>query len=420
MKTHYLESENFGPLRYVLHKEIPLFFAVDIAKPLGFRDAHTMLKRVDTSIYTSRKLEGKSHPALLMTREAIPVVAEKAMNRYKTRPSLDIIHELFDLAEVHWPDQIFSKHLPSQPAEEPVDDAPVPAPEGFKLFESEEFGQVRVVQGGDGEPWFVAKDVAKVLGYANTRKAIIDHCKGATDGVTIRDSMGREQKPSIIPERDVYRLIIRSRLPEAERFEEWVVGEILPSIRKHGAYATENTIEQAIDDPDTWIKVMEKLKAEKLARKSAEIEREEAIETKHWISHKKAATAMGKLGGLTRAYNELKSKYDALKNKQSLRPTAYDQDEFEKTYKQVRAIPWLHSYFVPHRDMYVRAGKELTALSYNIGLPPVSVECSRYGKVNAYHIDVIEVFRRQLKRLPDLMRKYRVEYRYTQEMMGPR
>ena len=90
-----------------------------------------------------------------------------------------------------------------------------------------------------GEPGFVAKDVAEVLGYAQTDKAIRDHCKAKQVVKNSRPNQPDNPNVSIIPERDVYRLIMRSRLPEAEKFEEWVVGEILPSIRKHGAYAIE-------------------------------------------------------------------------------------------------------------------------------------------------------------------------------------
>lgn len=83
----------------------------------------------------------------------------------------------------------------------------------------------------------MAKDVADVLGYVNPRKAVSDHCKSAVSGgVTIRDAIGREQEMTIIPERDVYRLVMRSKLPSAEKFEEWVVGDVLPSIRKAGNY----------------------------------------------------------------------------------------------------------------------------------------------------------------------------------------
>jgi prophage antirepressor-like protein len=86
----------------------------------------------------------------------------------------------------------------------------------------------------DGQPWFVAKDVAQALGYAKPRNAIAEHCKGALiQGVL---TPGGNQSMTVIPERDLYRLIMRSKLPSAERFEEWVVGTVLPSIRQHGGY----------------------------------------------------------------------------------------------------------------------------------------------------------------------------------------
>lgn len=89
----------------------------------------------------------------------------------------------------------------------------------------------------DGEPWFVGKDVASALGYANTRKAIIDHCRAARPaGGNVSLLPPVDPQTVIIPERDVYRLIMRSKLPSAERFEELVVGEILPAIRKTGSF----------------------------------------------------------------------------------------------------------------------------------------------------------------------------------------
>jgi prophage antirepressor-like protein len=94
---------------------------------------------------------------------------------------------------------------------------------------------VRVVM-VDGEPWFVARDVATVLGYADPTNAIKAHCRGVAKHHPITDALNRTQEARIIPERDVYRLVMRSKLPAAERFEEWVVGEVLPSIRKDGSY----------------------------------------------------------------------------------------------------------------------------------------------------------------------------------------
>jgi prophage antirepressor-like protein len=94
---------------------------------------------------------------------------------------------------------------------------------------------VRVIDDGNGEPLFIAKDVAEALGYANTSKAINAHCKAVS---TCHTEMGGQVRAvQIIPERDLYRLVMKSKLPAAEQFEEWVVGQVLPSIRKTGQYS---------------------------------------------------------------------------------------------------------------------------------------------------------------------------------------
>ena len=107
----------------------------------------------------------------------------------------------------------------------------------MQVFNNVEFGKVRVVD-IDGEPWLVGKDVAEILGYKNSRKAIKDHVSDhdKTDGVTIRDSIGREQKPICINESGLYSLVMSSKLPAAEKFKHWVTSEVLTSIRKHGGY----------------------------------------------------------------------------------------------------------------------------------------------------------------------------------------
>ncbi len=110
--------------------------------------------------------------------------------------------------------------------------------------------KVRVVV-KDGEPWFVAKDVAEVLGYARPADAVAEHCKGTlpfvcgeTPNTKGRGGLRANTTLSIIPERDIYRLVMRSNLPSAERFEEWVVAEVLPTIRKHGVYMTPEKIKE--------------------------------------------------------------------------------------------------------------------------------------------------------------------------------
>lgn len=97
----------------------------------------------------------------------------------------------------------------------------------------------------DGDVWFVARDVAEILGYANPQKAVRDHCKTASS-VGVNDSFSLDPQTTIIPERDIYRLVMRSKLPSAEKFENWVVSEVLPSIRKTGAYTPATTPELQI------------------------------------------------------------------------------------------------------------------------------------------------------------------------------
>lgn len=103
----------------------------------------------------------------------------------------------------------------------------------LKVFKNSEFGVVRTVE-VDGKPYFVASDVANALGYSNPRKALSDHCKDVTKRDTL--TSGGMQSISYIGEGDLYRLIMKSKLPSAEKFESWVMDEVLPSIRKNGGY----------------------------------------------------------------------------------------------------------------------------------------------------------------------------------------
>jgi len=141
----------------------------------------------------------------------------------------------------------------------------------LKIFENEAFGAVRVVM-KDGEPWFVARDVAQALGYADPANAVQRHCKKVNDS-----NMGVSPSvpsPKIIPESDVYRLVMRSNLPDAERFQDWLVEEVIPAIRRHGAYLTPDMTEKVLSDPDTIIRLATDLKAEREKRKALEVQAE--------------------------------------------------------------------------------------------------------------------------------------------------
>lgn len=137
----------------------------------------------------------------------------------------------------------------------------------IKVFENLEFGKVRVSV-VDGEPLFCLADVAKSLGYSNPAKAVIDHCKGVT--VLETPTQSGVQPIKYGKEGEVYRLTMKSKLPNAEKFQDWVCNEVLPSIRKHGAYMTDNVLEQAISNPDFMIGLLQNLKEEKKKRIEAE------------------------------------------------------------------------------------------------------------------------------------------------------
>lgn len=129
----------------------------------------------------------------------------------------------------------------------------------------------------DGEPWFVLSDLCKVLDLPQVSrvKARLDDALTQSKGIT--DSMGRVQEATVVSEAGMYEVIIRSDKPEAVAFRRWVTSEVLPSIRKHGGYLTDQKIEDILDNPDTIIQLATKLKSERAKR--AALEKQAAIDT---------------------------------------------------------------------------------------------------------------------------------------------
>ena len=109
----------------------------------------------------------------------------------------------------------------------------------LQTFQNLEFGEIRSMT-INGEPWFVGKDIAAALGYKESAKAIREHIDDEDKGVSVLDTPGGKQKTVIINESGMYSLILSSKLEGAKRFKRWVTSEILPSIRKTGAYATDS------------------------------------------------------------------------------------------------------------------------------------------------------------------------------------
>lgn len=121
---------------------------------------------------------------------------------------------------------------------------------------------LRILTDEAGEPWFVAKDVCNILGLENSRKATAELDPDEKNTVTISDGISGNPNKTIISEPGLYKLIMRSRKQEAKEFQRWVTHEVLPSIRKHGAYMTQQTLDKALTSPDFLIQLATKLKEE--------------------------------------------------------------------------------------------------------------------------------------------------------------
>lgn len=143
---------------------------------------------------------------------------------------------------------------------------------GLIIFKHPEFGKLRTLD-VEGEPWAVGRDVAVALGYQNPRKALATHVDiEDKNTVTIRDGIRGNPNMTVINESGLYSLILSSKLPSAKKFKRWVTAEVLPSIRRHGAYMTPASIESVLTDPDTIIRLALNLRAEQERRKSMEAE----------------------------------------------------------------------------------------------------------------------------------------------------
>ena len=143
----------------------------------------------------------------------------------------------------------------------------------LKVFENPDFGKINVVEKND-EPWFIGKEVATILGYANHRKALADHVDAEDKGVTKRNTLGGKQEVVIINESGLYSLVLSSKLPSAKEFKRWITHEVIPAIRQHGAYMTPEVIQKSLQDPDFMIQILQNLKQEQERNRVLEADNE--------------------------------------------------------------------------------------------------------------------------------------------------
>ena len=241
-------------IRYINKDGDVMFIGIDICKLFGLKYS---TQEIASYVADENKLviSRKDVPELPSTRAK--VINKKGIQELSIRTNPDTANEFIDwistqnfnddVAGTESNDEVFDANAIEVDAEI-VDENADTNEIAVKEFVNDKFGEIRCVM-IDGEPWFVGKDVAVSLGYSNPRKALIDHIDGddKMDGVTIRDSIGREQKPIFINESGLYSLILSSKLPDAKKFKRWVTSEVLPSIRKTGAYIQDNEPESDVD-----------------------------------------------------------------------------------------------------------------------------------------------------------------------------
>lgn len=171
----------------------------------------------------------------------------------------------------------------------------------LQLFQNPEFGRVRIVE-VNGEAWMVGKDVAEALGYSNPQKAIRDHVdeddKTVNESFTVNGTQG-----ALINESGLYSLVLSSKLPNARKFRRWVTTEVLPTVRRHGAYMTLETLQAAILNPDTMIQLCQQLKAEQEHSRQLEAENAAMLPKAVFadaVSASKSSILVGELAKLLR------------------------------------------------------------------------------------------------------------------------
>ena len=259
----------------------------------------------------------------------------------------------------------------------------------LQLFQNTDW-KVRVVM-RDGEPWFVAKDVCECLDLGNPSQAIA-RLEDDERWLISNEALRANGETAVVSEPGLYSLVLGSRKPEAKAFKRWVTHEVLPSIRKTGGYGI-RTVDDMINDPDTAIRLLTQLKILRLQNDQLAMERDEAIRTKAMIGSRREATAMNTASQKSKECEKLR-----------------EQIGDSKTYKAVTAITWLPDYFnMSNRGLYGSLAANLKKIEAGMTseFKHIDIPDSRFGKVKAYHVDVIERLHEMVQADENLMAKYR-------------
>ena len=268
----------------------------------------------------------------------------------------------------------------------------------MKLFQNPEFGKVRcyIV---DGEPWFVAKDICDALDLSNVGMAIDRLDDDEKNTISLTDGNRGNPNAAIVSEPGLYSLVLVSRKPDAKKFKRWIAHTVLPSIRKHGVYATPEAVSTLSDKElmaravlaaqETIKQIEAERDAEKALAARLTVERNEAVRTRGMISSSREATIMGRLG------NEVKRNAKLTKENTELK----DKLGISKRFMTVKNIPWIFKYMqrTPYRgtlkiDVFNRLGSALQNLCKTRGIKlGDKVADDKGNHVNVYPVEAINL-----------------------------
>jgi prophage antirepressor-like protein len=262
-KQHTLESAEFGKMDVFFIDGIMYFPATACAKILDFANPYDAIQRscpnkikLHVDIETGLKPNGS---------KAIQIVS---MNYIPEPDLICLIERSSAPAAKRFEKWIFTETIPSMTGRATT----IPKLDEIQIFENECFGSLEIIMIGK-RPYFHAADCAKILGYRNPQKAIFDHCKKTIKRGVL--TSGGIRQANFIGESDLYRLIMHSQLPAAEKFQDWVVEDVLPMIHRHGAYFTNNILDNVSGNPRELEGLVEKINSER--EKSKRLETENAL-----------------------------------------------------------------------------------------------------------------------------------------------
>lgn len=285
-----------------------------------------------------------------------------------------------------------------------------------KKFNKEEVGKIRIIL-KEGNPWFVAKDIATCIDYdLSSINKMCNLCREQDKFVASARSFKSDElselgnsRVTLISEQGLYRILLKSNLPKCEKFENWVFDEVLPSIRKTGSYSinemSRKELAQMVIDSENA-----REEAEKLLRITAN-ERDEAIRTKAFIGSKKVATSMNTAMQKTKEVKRLQKKiFLVRKENQKLKEECSnlkEQINEKEEWSTIQEINWLREYFVIKTGLYSALERELKGICKTIGKKALKIDNFNYGYVKAYPKESIEKLKEMVSQNSSILKEFR-------------